>query len=727
MDCRVKSGNAARPTPPELDHPMARYRVTVDTGGTFSDFVYLNEATGVLSIAKVASTPDDPSRAILAGIEALRGTGVAAADIGYFCHGTTVGTNALLEGKGARTALLVTEGFRGIYPVGEQARPYGTAIFDVMYDKPPPLVPDSLTGEVKERVDFRGAVLRPLDEAALRQVVRELKAHDIESVAVCLLFSFLHPAHELRVREILREEIPDCSVSLSCEVLPQIREYHRLSTTVINAYLQPTLARYVSKLEHRLSGASIATRQKYVMQSNGGMATFAAAARRAATTVLSGPAGGVTAGVLAARDSSFRNLITFDMGGTSCDVALIKDGEPLIASRGQIEGRDLALPMLDINTVSAGGGTIAMLDRFGALQVGPHSAGAVPGPVCYGRGGAAPTITDCNLVLGYLGADNFLGGQMRLDAGRARAAIESKIGRPLGLSLTQAAQGIVRIIDVKMQETIKAISTMRGHDLREFMLLAFGGAGPIHAGRNARDLGMAGVIVPRYPGVFSAIGLLVSDVKHDYVQSKLVPLSEATAEAINGIFQRLAAQAHAELTDDGFSPEHIRIERALDMRYAGQGYEVAVPCPARPLEPADLTHLRLAFDQQHKQMSGHMAPDEQVEIVSYRVRGTGLLPPAQMPKFKRAGTLLAEALRQRRRVIFEEGEVDCPVYDRERLDVGLSIPGPAILEQFDCTTVICPGQVARVDEWKNLIVREASAVMPARGTPLRASSNPEES
>src|SRR6266446_5119878 len=308
---------------------MARYRVTVDTGGTFSDFVYLNEATG---------------------------------DIGYFCHGTTVGTNALLEGKGAATGLLVTEGFRGIYPVGEQARPYGTAIFDVMYDKPAPLVPRSLTGEVKERVDFRGNVLHELDETVLRETVRELAAQNVESIAVCLLFSFLHPAHEARAREIIVEEMPDCSISLSSEVLPQIREYYRLSTTVINAYLQPTLARYIAQLDRRLSGAGIATRRKYVMQSNGGMATFSAAARRAVSTVLSGPAGGVTAGVLAARMTASRDVITFDMGGTSCDVALIKGGEALLSSRGNIEGRDLAVPMLDINTVSAGGGTVAAVD-----------------------------------------------------------------------------------------------------------------------------------------------------------------------------------------------------------------------------------------------------------------------------------------------------------------------------------------------------------------------------
>jgi len=687
---------------------MARYRVAVDTGGTFSDFVYLNEETGKLSIAKLPSTPDDPSRAIFAGIEELFATAGETSHIGYFCHGTTVGTNALLEGKGAKTGLLVTEGFRGIYPVGEQARPYGTAIFDIMYDKPPPLVPRSLTGEVKERVDFRGDVLQPLDEATLRQTVRELAAQQVESIAVCLLFSFVHPEHEARVREIVREEMPDCSISLSCEVLPQIREYYRLSTTVINAYLQPIVARYIAELDQRLRGGGIATRQKYVMQSNGGMETFAAAARRAVTTVLSGPAGGVTAGVRAGRMHGLRNIITFDMGGTSCDVALIKNGEALLASRGKIAERDLAIPMLDINTVSAGGGTVARVDRFGTLQVGPQSAGAMPGPACYGRGGEMPTITDCNLVLGYLGEDGFLGGRMRLDAEKARAAIETHVARPLGLNLIDAAEGVVRIIDVKMQEAIKAISTMRGHDLRDFMLLAFGGAGPLHAGRIARDLGMAGVVVPLYPGVFSALGLLMSDVKYDYVRSNMAPLSEVAPEEVNGTFERLAAQALTQLRSDGFAPEHIRIERSLDMRYAGQGYEIAVPCTAEPLRVSELKELRIGFDQQHQSMFGHMAPEEPVEIVSYRVRGVGLVPPVEPPKFARSSAALKDARRGTRRARFDGAEFDCPIYQREQLDVGSTFAGPAILDQLDCTTVVRPGQAARVDEWKSLIVTQES-------------------
>jgi N-methylhydantoinase A len=685
---------------------MTQYRVTVDTGGTFSDFVYLNESTGEVSIAKVPSTPDDPSRAILQGIEQLLGEGIAADDISYFCHGTTVGTNALLEGKGVRTGLLVTEGFRGIYEVGEQSRPYGPAIFDVMYDKPVLLVPQSRTAEVPERVDHLGTVLRPLDEPALREAVRNLAAQGVESIAVCLLFSFLHPRHEQRIGAIVREEIPGCSISLSSDVLPQIREYYRLSTTVINAYLQPILSRYIAQLDRRLAESGVTTRQKYIMQSNGGMATFDGAGRKAVTTVLSGPAGGVTAGAYACRATGLANLITFDMGGTSCDVALIKNGEPFVAGRGKVEGRDIAVPMLDINTVSAGGGTIARVDRFGGLEVGPHSAGAAPGPACYGRGGTAPTITDCNLVLGYLSEDNFLGGRLRLDAGRARQSVEDAVARPLSMSAADAAEGVIRIIDVKMQEAIKAISSMRGHDLRDFMLLAFGGAGPLHAGRIARDLGMGGVVVPLYPGVYSALGLLMSDVKHDYVRSRMSALGQARPEEVEAQFAQLEADARGDLRQDGFAEAQIRIERALDMRYAGQGYEITVPCTDGALSSYGLAELRRRFDAQHHAMFGHMAPEEPVEIVSYRVRGMGQVPPVELPKFAPTGATVADALRETRPARFDGVTVDCPVYQRERLDVGLEIAGPAVLDQFDCTTIICPGQVARVDEWKNLIVRQ---------------------
>jgi N-methylhydantoinase A len=686
---------------------MNGYRVTVDTGGTFSDFVYLNEADGAVSITKVPSTPDDPSRAILQGIEVLLARGVQPGDIGYFCHGTTVGTNALLEGKGVRTGLLVTEGFRGIYEVGEQARPHGAAIFDVMHNKPPLLVPGNATGEVRERVTFDGNVLLELDERALREALRELAACDVESIAVCLLFSFLFPRHEQRVREIIAEELPQCGVSLSCEIVPQIREYYRLSTTVINAYLQPILARYIERLGRRLSDTGIDTRQKYIMQSNGGMATFDATAKKAVTTVLSGPAGGVTASVATARATGYLDLITFDMGGTSCDVALISRGEPIVSNRGKIEGRDIAVPMMDINTVSAGGGTIAEVDRFGVLKVGPESAGAVPGPACYGRGGTKPTITDCNLLLGYLGEDNFLGGTMRLDAAKARAAVETHVARPLGIDAVEAAEGVVRIINVKMEEAIKAISTMRGYDLRDFMLLPFGGAGPIHAGRIAQELGMAGLVVPLYPGVFSAIGLLMSDVKHDHIRSKMTPLAKTPVEAIRQVFGTMEHEARIELEQEGFAADAIRIDRALDLRYAGQGYELTIGCG--PLAHADdLNTLRKTFDTQHKSMFGHMAPDEPVEIVSYRMQAIGLVPPVPMQKFEPGGGKLEDALRERRSVRFDGKDIETPVYQRERLDVGHVLQGPAVIDQFDCTTVIYPGQQVRVDAFKNLCVTRMS-------------------
>jgi N-methylhydantoinase A len=682
---------------------MGRYRLTVDTGGTFSDFVYLDEDTDAVTVAKLPSTPDDPSRAIIAGVEVLLEKGVAPADIRYFCHGTTVGTNALLEQKGVRTGLLVTRGFRGIYEVAEQCRPHGSAIFDIFYERPPLLVPESRTGEVTERVSAQGEILLPLDETALRATVRELKAEGVQSVAVCLLFSFLRPEHEQRARAILDEELAGCAVSLSSDVVPQIREYYRLSTTVINAYLEPILARYIANLDSRLGAAGLTTPQKYIMQSNGGMANFAASTKKAVATVLSGPAGGITASVQTCRTTGLMNLITFDMGGTSCDVALIKDGEPSLQSRGKIEGRDLALPMIDINTVSAGGGTLARVDRFGVLEVGPESAGAVPGPACYARGGIEPTITDCNLVLGYLSEDNFLGGQMRLDTAAARRAIERHVAGRLALGVEEAAEGIVRIIDVKMQEAIKAISTMRGHDLRGFHLLAFGGAGPLHAARMAKELGMAGVVVPLYPGVYSAMGLLMSDVKHDYIRSKLSGLAHVTADKAEEIFAELESQAHRDLRDEGFAGRSIAVERALDLRYAGQGYEITVACEER-LGDGSLAEIRKRFDAVHKQMFGHTAPDEPVEIVSYRLRGIGRVAPVKLPRFEPTGTSLSDALRTRRSARFDGKSLDTPVYQRERLDVGVVLAGPAIVDQLDATTVIPPGHAARVDDFKNILI-----------------------
>lgn len=597
---------------------MQRYRIAVDTGGTFTDLAFFNDQTGELTVAKVPSTPDDPSKAILSGFQRLFQRGVAPEDVVFFSHGTTVGTNALLEEKGVRTGLLVTEGFAGIYPVGEQARPYGPPVFDVLFEKPHPFVRRWMTEEVPERIAHDGTIITPLDESKALEAVRTLKEKGVQSIAVCFLFSFLEPRHEQKIKELVTSEIPDCAISLSSDVLPQIREYHRLSTTVINAYIQPILKRYIDNLHEKLCAAGVSTKQLYIMQSNGGVTTFYTAAHRSATTVLSGPAGGVIASIGISEKAGFRDIIAFDMGGTSCDVSLVKGSAPSMQFRGKINNRDIALPMIDIHTVSAGGGTIARLDpALGVLEVGPDSAGAAPGPVCYDLGGQNITVTDADLLVGLLNPGALLGGGMRLNKERALRVMSEKIAAPLGLSPEEAADGIIRIINVKMEEAIKAVSTMRGFDLRDFTLVAFGGAGPVHAGRVAQDLGIPRVLVPQYPGITSAMGLLMTDVKHDYVRSRLGRLEEMAADQAPLVFDGLEASAKADLAAEGFSEDVIRLERFLDLRYEGQGYELTIQVPMTPLTADSFSSIRKEFDTAHRQQFGHEAPEQRVEIVSY--------------------------------------------------------------------------------------------------------------
>ena len=684
---------------------MSQYRVAVDTGGTFTDFVFLREDTGELSIAKRLSTPHDPSVAIMEGVEALLAGD--AEGVTYFCHGTTVGTNALLEEKGVRTGLLVTEGFRGIYEVMEQSRPHGPALFDLNYAKPALLAPQRRTGEVRERVDFRGEVLVPLDEGALRTTLRGLAGERIESLAVCLLFSYLHPAHEQRVREIVGEELPGTVVSLSSDVLPQIREYARLSTTVVNAYLQPILERYLHNLRTRLVDAGVTTAQAYVMQSNGGTATFGKAAQKAAATLLSGPAGGVTAGARLSRLCGLGNIITFDMGGTSCDVALIEGGAPRLTGGGLIAGRQVALPSLDIDTVSAGGGTLAGVDAQGVLKVGPDSAGSVPGPACYGRGGTRPTVTDANLVLGYLSARSRLGGSLALDTDAAREAVRTHVAGPLGMDAVDAARGVVDIVNIQMEEAIKGISTMRGYDLRDFTLVGFGGAGPVHTAALMEDLHMAGALVPAHPGVLSALGLMMADVQHDYVRSRLDALDALTGPGMLAVVDDLVAAARADLSEEGFAEDAVEIDYTLDMRYRGQGYEVPVKVSRSALEHGDTATIRKAFDAEHLDRFGHAAPEEAVEVVSYRVTGRGLVPEVRLLEHEPVGRPLADAQVDTRPVRFGDVTVDTPIYARELLDVGVTFTGPAIVDQEDTTVVVLPGQPVEVDRWRNLRISPA--------------------
>jgi len=687
---------------------MAKYRVTVDTGGTFSDFVFFNEETGEISITKVPSTPKEPFQAVLNGTKELLAQGVAAKDISFFSHGTTVGTNTLLEEKGARTGLLVTQGFRGIYEVMEQTRGYGPATYDLFFEKPTLLAQPYYTEEIPERVDFRGEALKPVDLESSLRAVQNLKKKGVESVAVCFLFSFLNQAHELKIKEIIEKEMPNVSLSLSCEVLPQIREFYRMSTTVINAYIAPVMSRYVGRLEQRLREFGVTTPRLYIMQSNGGVATFQSAAKKPVATVLSGPAGGVIASLGISQRAGIKNIITFDMGGTSCDVALIHEGTPVITTQGRINRRPISLPMLDIHTVSAGGGTIARIDSVGGLQVGPDSAGADPGPICYDHGGEKVTITDANLVLGVLDPDHFLGGRLKLNKAKAEKLLEEKIARPLGLSLFEAADGILKIINVKMEEAIKAVSSQRGYDIRDFTLVAFGGGGPMHGGKMALDLGIPSLLIPLTPGVTSALGLLLADVKHDYVRSKLAPLKGLDLNDINNLFSQLIAQARTDLRAEGFNHQEIELQPFLDLRYAGQGYELTVPATMPPFKPADIERIRQRFDLQHEQAHGHKAETEPVELVSLRLISIGTVPQAKFTPAKPTGTKVDAALTGERKIFFgkEHGILNTKIYGRELLEPEHRIFGPAVIEQMDTTTVIHPEQEAVVDSYRNLIVKE---------------------
>lgn len=686
---------------------MAKYRVTVDTGGTFSDFVFFNEETGEIAITKVPSTPKEPFQAVLNGVQELLDQGVKPADISFFSHGTTVGTNALLEEKGARTGLLVTDGFRGIYEVMEQTRGYGPATYDLFFEKPRLLASPYYTEEIPERVDFRGEVLKPIDVESSLQAVRRLKKKGVESIAVCFLFSFLNPDHELKMKEIVGKEFPEANLSLSCEVLPQIREFYRMSTTVMNAYIAPVVGRYLSQLEASLRETGVATPKLYIMQSNGGVSTFQSAARKPVATVLSGPAGGVMASLGISQRVELKNIITFDMGGTSCDVALIHEGTPVITTQGRINQRPISLPMLDIHTVSAGGGTIARVDAVGGVQVGPDSAGADPGPICYDHGGSEVTITDANLVLGVLHPDKFLGGRMKLNKSKAERLLEERIARPLGLSVFQAADGILKIINVKMEEAIKAVSSQRGYDIRDFTLVAFGGGGPMHAGKIVLDLGIPSLLIPFAPGVTSALGLLMSDVKHDYVRSKLAALKGLDLNEINRLFSQLIERARKELRAEGFRDSEMALEAFVDLRYAGQGYELTVPSPSPPLRPQDLDLLRQKFDSQHEQAHGHKAETEPVELVSLRLVSIGTVPQARLSPVAPSGRKVETARTGARKIFFgdEHGLLDCQIYSRDLLEPGHTVSGPAVIEQMDTTTVIHPEQEARVDSYRNLIVK----------------------
>jgi N-methylhydantoinase A len=690
----------------------ARYRLGVDVGGTHTDLVLLDTETGELLVEKVASTPKNPALGVLDGVGKFITRGVAPGAIGFFAHGTTITTNALLEMRGAKVGLLITGGYRAVQEIQNQARDGN--LFDYFYAKPAAIAPQSLTREIPERCDYAGQVLVPLDAEAVRRAARELEAAGVESIAVCYLFSFMNPAHEQKTRALIHAEFPSVHVSLSSEVLPRIREWPRLSTTLLNAYLEPVMVHYIAHLNAGLDAAGLVTQQRFLMQSNGGVMPFSAAIAGARTvhTLFSGPAAGAQASAHLAREDARTGLVTLDMGGTSADIAFIEGGAPLEVTEGVIARRQVDVPALDMTTISAGGGSIAWIDGGGFLNVGPQSAGADPGPACYGRGGTRPTVTDADLVCGYLNPDYFLGGAQTLDVAAARAALADHIADPLRMDVTAAAAGIQRIVDMRMADEVRVFAAKRGVDLSTFTLLPFGGAGAVHAAAVAEELGMRRILVPPRPGAFSALGLLCTDVVHDYIRSELRPLAEISADHAEEVFRQLEERARAELAAEGMRPMDARFARELDLRYTGQGYELRTPLDGLFVGMLTADSLRAArdrFDERHAQIHGHAAKERPVEIVSYRLRvrvavpkyepRAHAAPPAPRPA--------ADAVKGRRRAAFSGTITEATLYERERLDIGASIMGPAIVEQFDATTVIPSGWSGQVDGYRNLILARA--------------------
>ncbi|MDB5595074.1 MAG: hydantoinase/oxoprolinase family protein [Hyphomicrobiales bacterium] len=688
----------------------SRYRLGVDVGGTHTDLVLLDTRSGTFAVEKVSSTPKNPALGVLNGVARFVEKGIRPEDIEFFAHGTTITTNALLEMRGAKVGLLITKGYRAVQEVQSQARDGN--LFDYFYTKPTPIAPQSLTFEIPERADYQGNVLVPLDREAVRHAARALLEAGVESIAVSYLFSFMNPEHEEETRRIIRGVAPGIQVSISSEVLPRIREWARLSTTLLNAYLEPVLVRYIAHLNKGLDECGVGTQQRFLMQSNGGVMPFTAAIEggRTVHTLLSGPAAGAQASAYLAAADAGHGLVTLDMGGTSADIAFIEGGVPLEVTEGTIARRQIDVPALDMTTISAGGGSIASIDGGGFLTVGPQSAGADPGPACYGRGGKRPTVTDADITCGYLNPEYFLGGAQKLDLAAARAALEEHVAKPLGMNALQAAAGIRRIVDMRMADEVRVFAAKRGVDLSTFTLLPFGGAGAVHAAAVAEELGMKRILVPMRPGAFSALGLLCTDVVHDYIRSELRPFLDVTPDHAEEIYAALEAKARHELAAEGMKLEDAKFSRELDLRYTGQGYELRTPLDGLfegRLDAEAMAAARTRFDHRHAQIHGHAAADRPVEVVSYRLRLRVSVPKYKPLKEEPPATPrpVTEAQKGERSVYFDgENPVTTRLYERDRLDVGAVLEGPAIVEQFDATTVVNPGWSARVDGFRNLVL-----------------------
>ncbi len=689
------------------------YRLGFDIGGTFTDVVLVDQQSGRVHFSKVPSTPADQTEGALAGIaKILSVASCNGGQVEHVVHGSTVATNAILERKGAVTAMLTTAGFRDVLAIGRSARFAADAgdrervLYDINYVKPAPLVPRSLRLPVRERIGAQGEVVTPLDLRDVEAAIEMIDRHQVQSVAICFLNSYADPIHERKARDLLLARRPALSVCLSSEVLPEFREYERFSTAVLNAYVMPSVGRYLQHLESRL-GESRIQAPLQVMQATGGTITSQAARRHSVHTALSGIVGGVLGGSYVAGLAGFPEVITMDMGGTSTDVSVVRGGKPQTMTEGRIGPHSFRLPVIDVHTIGAGGGSIARVDADGGLRVGPESAGADPGPVCYGKGGSAPTVTDADLVLGRL-PSALLDGVLPLDPQAARMSILRTIGEPLSLDAVIASHGIIAIAAANMIRAIRLITIERGIDPRELTLVAFGGAGPLHAGIIAKELQLARVLIPRAPGVLSALGLLTADTKHDYVRTSIHPTTDLDPAILRAVFAQLEERAQADMHDDGVPSDRVTLLRSLDFRYRGQGYEVNVELADGDLDRAAIESADRRFHRRHETLFGHSAPDEPTEVVNARIVAVAPTKKPQLEK-QRVPERSLPAVSGRRRAFFAEAEgfVDCPVYRREALKWGHSVSGPALVDQFDSTTVLLPGQSAVVDEYLNLVVAEA--------------------
>ena len=621
--------------------------IGVDVGGTFTDIVFADTVAGRTLVHKVPTTPDDPSLGVVAGIaELCRVCELPRETIDHVLHGTTIGTNAVLEHDGAVTGMITTAGYRDIVHIGRHQRPQHYSIRQEIPWQNRPLVRRRHRHAVSERlVPPRGDVLVPLNEAAVREAARALRADGVEAIAICFLFSYLDPTHELRARDIVREEAPDCFVCTSAEVAPQFREFERFTTALLNAFVGPRLRDYVGRLEASLGGQGFAA-DLHVMCSNGGVATAATVARTPVLTLLSGPAAGILGGAWSAALSGRDRLITFDVGGTSADIGIVIDGRFAEASARDtwIGGYPLLAPMIDIHTIGAGGGSIADVDSAGAFRVGPHSAGADPGPAAYGRGGTQPTVTDANLVLGRLDPGNFLGGAMRLDPAAARRAVGDLAGR-LGLGLEAAAEGILAIVNANMANAISSRTVQKGLDPRGFALVAFGGAGPLHGAEVARALGVPEILVPAYPGITSAVGLLTTNLKYDLVRTVFQSGDAVDLQRLDRALREMQGELTRQLIADGITPADMIFERAGDLRYVGQGYELRVPLPEGSLNAAALGEFFRRFGELHRAEYGHVFEASPIEIVNIRITGIGAMPKIAAPRPADGGSLAAALVR----------------------------------------------------------------------------------